>query len=507
VGTGGSLSLASSDNRSKLRIPPVRAWIIEHSLPKATRAVGTRWLLVCDRIAYNRNRLCTGPMRTVIISILLFVFLVIQAAVPGFSRRPVYRLRPDDQAFLEDLEHRAFLYFWEQADSRTGLVRDRARTDGSALDSNHRDVASIAATGFGLTALCIAADRHWMDSELIRGRVLTTLAFFSNRAPQYHGWFYHWMDAATGERVWQSEVSSIDTALLLAGVLTVRGYYGADSEIGKLSASIYDRVDFRWMLNGDSALLSHGWKPESGFLKNRWDHYSEESILYLLAIGSPVHSISPDSWYAWKRDPITYHGFSYIGTGPLFTHQYSHAWVDFRGLKERRPPRIDYFANSVTATRAHRQFCIDLSTEFRGYTESIWGITASDSVRGYVAWGGPPRHPDIDGTVVPCAAGGSLMFAPDICLPALRSMHAQYGKRIYSHYGFADAFNPTTGWIDTDVIGIDLGITLLSAENLRRGAIWKWFSRNPETSRALRLAGLRRQVRAELVLDKRAWSD
>src|SRR5262249_49810545 len=159
---------------------------------------------------------------------------------------------------------------------------------------------------------------------------------------EVHGWFYHWMNARTGKRVWQSEVSSIDTALLMGGILSARGYYGRDSDIGALSTLICNRIDFNWMLNGDELLLSHGWKPESGFLKNRWDQYSEESILYLLAIGSPTHRISPGSWYAWKRPRITYYGFDYIGSGPLFTHQYSHGWIDFRGLKERKAPFTDY---------------------------------------------------------------------------------------------------------------------------------------------------------------------
>ena len=402
------------------------------------------------------------------------------------------KLSSDDDTLLEDLERRGFLYFWEQQDPSTGLVRDRARTDGSPMDETHRNVASIAATGFGLTALCIAAERKWMNPETVRERVRTTLDFFATRAKEVHGWFYHWMKAGTGERVWQSEVSSIDTALLLGGILAARGYYGAGSDIGRLGSKIYDRVDFKWMLNGDPMLLSHGWKPESGFLKSRWDHYDEESILYLLAIGSRTHRISPASWYAWKRDPITYDGFNYIGDGPLFTHQYSHAWIDFRGLKEQRIPFTDYFANSAIATLSNRQFCMDLAAEFPGYTRDIWGITASDSVKGYVAWGGPPRHAAIDGTVVPCAAAGSLMFAPDICLPALRAMRERYGDRIYARYGFADAFNPGTGWVDTDVIGIDIGIILLSAENLRTARVWECVSRNHEPGRALRLVGFRR---------------
>ncbi len=405
-------------------------------------------------------------------------------------RQPSPQLSTGDQAFLEDLSQRAFRYFWEQADPQTGLVRDRARTDGSVHDERHPDIASIAATGFGLTALCIAANRHWVDPAEARERARATLRFFTGRGPREHGWFYHWMDAKSGERRWNSEVSSIDSALLLGGVLTARQYFQDDSEMVRLATEIYQRVDFPWMLNEDPALLSHGWTPERGFIPHRWDRYSEQMILYLLAIGSPAHPIASDAWYAWRRPTITYRGYTYITDGPLFIHQYSHAWVDFRDRREERGSQADYFENSIAATRAHRLFCIDLSREFPGYSENIWGITASDSPTGYKVWGGPPRNPAIDGTVVPCAAGGSLMFTPDISLPALRTMRERFGDRIYGRYGFADAFNPTTGWVGPDVIGINVGITLLSTENLRTGGVWRWFMRNPEIPRAMELVGL-----------------
>jgi hypothetical protein len=420
---------------------------------------------------------------------LLLVFAVSDATFARALER--YVLSTADQSFLEDLSHRGFLYFWEQADPNTGLVLDRARADGSPPDDDHRNIASIAATGFGLTALCIAADRRWVDPRKARERARTTLRFFAERAPNMRGWFYHWMDAITGERRWNSEVSSIDTALLLSGALTAKQFFHSDPEIVRLATRIYDRVDFQWMQDGRPALLSHGWKPESGFLKSIWDTYSEETVLYLLAIGSPSHPIKPGAWWAWKRDWITYAGYSFMaGAQPLFIHQYSHAWVDYRGRKERAPPYIDYFDNSIRATRAHRRFCIDLSKEFPGYSVDIWGITASDSSKGYMAWGGPPRDENIDGTVVPSAAGGSLMFAPDICVPALRAMKEKFGETIWLHYGFVDAFNPITGWIDQDVIGINLGITLVSAENLRTGNVWRWFMRNAEITRAMRLVGL-----------------
>lgn len=423
--------------------------------------------------------------------------LVSQTVTVPRSVKPTDRLSREDEQFLEDLQRRSFQYFWEQADPQTGLVPDRARMDGSPLPPSHRNVASTAATGFGLTALCIAAERGWITRAEARQRARNTLDFLANRAFQQRGWFYHWMDAPTGERRWQSEVSSIDTALLVAGVLTARQYYRDDAEIVRLATKIYDRVDFRWMLNGHPLLMSHGWKPETGFLKPRWDTYSEDAILYMLAIGSSAHSISPASWYALWRDRYRYEGFAYftsIGV-PLFMHQYSHAWIDFRNRRETRGDRIDYFQNSINATLAHRAFCIILSHDFPGYGPNIWGISASDSARGYLAWGGPPRDPAIDGTVVPSAAGGSLMFTPQESTTALRAMYDKFGARIYGKYGFVDAFNPNTGWVDTDVIGINVGIILLSAENLRTGNVWRWFMRNREIPQAMNSIGLVRYTR------------
>lgn len=190
---------------------------------------------------------------------------------------------------------------------------------------------------------------------------------------------------------------------------------------------------------------------------------------------------------------MTFEGYRYVSAAdPLFVHQYAHAWVDFRGWRETPPPAtpaVDWFANSVTATRAHKAFCLSLSSEFPGYSEHVWGITASDSRKGYVAWGGPPRHDAIDGSVVPAAVAGSLMFTPDITVPALREMRRRFGDRAFGRYGFADAFHPTDGWVNPDVIGIDLGITLLSAENLRTGRVWHWFMRNPDVRRGLDLVG------------------
>jgi len=404
---------------------------------------------------------------------------------------PAAKLNPADDAFLEDLSRKTFNFFWEQTDKETGLTADRARANGAPLPPEHEsyNIASSAATGFALTSLCAAAERSWITPAEARKRARTTLDFFANRAYHKNGWFYHWMDKRTGERRWKSEISSIDTAIVLGGILSVKQCFADDKEIVNLSTKIYERVDFKWMLNGHPFLLSHGWRAESGFIKTRWDTYSEHALLYFLAIGSPTFPISPDAWYAWKRNFVTYGDYRYLaGDAPLFIHQFSQAWLDLRGLREKRAPNIDYYENSVKATRAQRQFFIDISKEFPTYSANIWGLTASDSQKGYIAWGAPPRPSSLDGTVVPCAAAGSLMFTPDISLPALREMKEKYGGKVYKYYGFVDAFNPKTNWTDTDVIGIDLGITLLSAENLRSGKVWFWFMRNPEIQYALRQA-------------------
>jgi hypothetical protein len=415
---------------------------------------------------------------------------------PKTAKSQGYVLTKDDEAFLLDLEHRAFLFFWEHSDAKNGLTLDRARTTGEAPPpgASHHKVASIASTGFALTGYCIAADRRWITRQQALDRTRNTLDYFANRAVHKNGWFYHWQDQATGERRWRSEISSIDTALLLGGVLTARQCFQNDAKIVRDAKKIYERIDFRWMLNGDPYLLSHGWHPETGFIKNRWHDYSEQAILNFLAIGSPKHPIPWESWYAWERGYKSYDGFRYLASvPPLFIHQYSHAWVDFRGKRETyKGFRTDYSENSVIATRAQRQFFIDvLSKEFPKYGANMWGMTASDTVNGYKAWGAPPRDPETDGTVVPNAPAGSLMFTPEISLPALKEMKAKYGEKIYGKYGFADAFNPHTGWVDTDVIGIDVGITLLSAENLRSGDVWRWFMQNKEIRKALSDAKIR----------------
>jgi hypothetical protein len=416
------------------------------------------------------------------------------AALSACSAAPVRTpaggaLPSADEAFLEDLSRRSFLYFTEQSDPGTGLVLDRARADGSQMDENHRYIASSASTGFGLTGYCIAAERGWLPRAEAAAGARRALEFFADKAAHERGWFYHWLDSRTGERAWNSEISSIDTALLLGGVLSAKQCFAGYPEIGALSDRIYARLDFNWMLNGDPGRLSHGWRPESGFIKYRWDTHAEAMLLYLLGLGSPSSPLPPGAWRSWARPGVEYKGLRYIsGAPPLFIHQFSHAWIDFRNTSD---DGTDWFQNSVLATRANRAMCVDLAERFPGYSPELWGVTASDGPSGYLAWGGPPATPDIDGTVVPCAPGGSLMFAPDLALPALKAMRAYDGGKVYGRYGFADAFNPTTGWVNPDVIGIDVGITLLSAENLRSGAVWRWFMANKEIKTALRAAGIK----------------
>ena len=407
---------------------------------------------------------------------------------PADSVSSAIQLSANDRAFIEDLERRAVRYFWEQADPGTGLVLDRANAGGGAANGPSRNIGSIAATGFGLTAVCIGADHGWIPRDQAIERVRTTLAFFANRANQEHGWFYHWMDVTNGDRKWDSETSSVDTSFLLAGILTCSAYFSSDSEIPKLAKEIFDRVDFQWMLNGDPLLLSHGWKRGNGFLKTKWDMYDEESLLYLLAIGSQTHPINPESWYGWQRPYYSYNSFDFISSGPLFTHQYSHAWVDFRNRRDRG--FIDFYRNSINATRANQSYCANLSGQLPDtFGPKIWGITASDGPKGYRIYGEIKAFDPVDGTVAPAAAGGSLMFTPDLSIPALQGIREAFGDRVYGRYGFIDGYNPTLKWFDGDVVGIDLGITLLSAENLLTGNVWRWFMTNDAIARGMDLAG------------------
>lgn len=360
---------------------------------------------------------------------------------------------------------------------------DRANADGSGRGR----VASIAATGFGLSSLCVADCRGFLPAGEPRRRAELTLDYLARRAPHKHGFFYHFLDAGTGERAYRSEVSSVDTAWLLCGVIHARQHF-ASSAVERLANEVIHRVRWDWMLAGEST-LSHGWTPERGFLPYRWDRYSELLAMYLLAMGAKEWSIPAASWHAWARPTTTESGSSFIESdAPLFVHQYSHAWLDFR---RQRDAYADYFKNSLLATVRHRRFCLDMRERFPWFDENMWGITASDSRYGYIDWGGPQTaaNSKIDGTLVPCAAGGSLAFLPDECVPVLQSMLDRYGKRVWNRYGFIDAFNPEADWWCPHVLGLDLGIMLLMTENLRSQSIWSAMKNAPEVKRGFAAAG------------------
>ena len=424
----------------------------------------------------------------------LGVALLINAtAFNGFpeSKQPAYELSASEEHFVDDVQRRAFLYFEEQTDPVTGLTRDRAPTDGA----RGKAPASVAATGFALTAWCIADQRGWLPPGEARSRVMRTLWFVATEVSHERGWLYHFVDARNGKRSWNCEASTIDTALFLQGAIGAREYFN-DPVIHALVREVYSRIDWRWALN-EGNTLAHGWRPEGGFIEHRWDSYAEMLGLYLLGIGAPNRPLPAATWQAWKRGPVvSFAGRTFIQCAPLFTHQFTHAWFDFRGLNDGG---FDYWQNSVDATLAQREWCASRTADFPSWSREMWGVTASDTPQGYRAQGGPFGSPDVvDGTLAPCAPGGSLPFAPRECLAALKEMRLAAEGRVWGRYGFADAFDPHTGWVSPDVIGIDAGITLVMAENLRSGSVWRNFMQAPEVQRGLRLAGFSSGTRQEL---------
>lgn len=412
-------------------------------------------------------------------ALLLLLAVASAEAAPSIVPSPA---QPADDALLVAIEQRAVQYFIDHSDAQTGLTRDRAPADGSKGTAP----ASMAATGFALSAWCIADARGWMPHDEVRARVLKTLRFVAEKQEHEHGLLYHFVDPVTGRRAWRCEASTIDTALFLQGAVFAREYLH-DAETTRLVDAIYNRVDWRWALNGGKT-LTHGWMPESGFIAHRWDSYCELMGMYLLAMGASQHAAPADAWKSFSRATVaSREGRSFIQCGPLFTHQYSHAWFDFR---DKRDGYADYWQNSVDATLAQREWSAGQSKRFAHWSSDVWGLTASDSARGYIAWGTPGRDPDLsDGTLVPCAPGGSLPFAPGECLTALRRMREIGGDAVWGRYGFADAFNPETGWVSPDVIGIDLGIMLVMTENYRSELVWRSFMQAPEVQRGMALAG------------------
>jgi hypothetical protein len=418
-----------------------------------------------------------------------------------------------DDVLLDNLQRAAFGYFLSAYNPANGLVADRSLS-GSPC--------SIAVVGFALSSYLAAVERGWMTHDDAVERTLVTLRFFLN-SPQseaadatgYKGFYYHFLDVQSGKRVWQSELSLIDTALLLAGILTASAYFTGntqnETEIREIADALYRRVDWRWAQNG-RATLSQGWKPECGFLHYGWEGYSEASILYVLAIASPTYPIPANSYSAWTA---TYqwenlYGHEFLYAGPLFIHQFSHAWIDFRSIQDpfMREKGSDYFENSRKATYIQREYALHNPHDFRGYGENCWGLSAGDGpsparIRidgverrffGYTARG-VPYGPD-DGTVAPPATLASVVFAPEMALAAIRHFCEHYPE-IVNENRLPSGFNPTLagngsqGWISDGYFGLDQGIVVLMIENYRSQLIWKLMRQCPYIGNGLRNADFR----------------
>jgi hypothetical protein len=444
------------------------------------------------------------------------------AAAPRAPRRRLERVVVDP--FIEELQERTFRFFWETANPVNGLVPDRWPT---------KSFSSVAAVGFGLTAYTIGVEHGWITREEAIERVLTTLRFFWT-APQgpepagrtgHKGFFYHFLDMDTGARFETVELSTIDTTLFLAGALTCEAYFDRDTpaevEIRQLAASLYERVEWRFFLVRPPR-VNMGWKPENGFSVSDWWGYDEAMILYVLALGSPTHAIDPEAWptytssYRWGSR----YGMEHAGFAPLFGHQFSHVWIDFRGIQDAylRPRGIDYFENTRRATLEQRQYAIENPGKFTAYGADVWGLSACDGPADvtlpwagrqvrfmtYAARGASFTEVRDDGTVAPYAAGSSLPFTPAESTAALKAMNERWGEHAYSTYGFLDSFNPTftfavpvyhgkvvpgAGWFDTDYLGIDQGPLLAMIENHRSGLVWNLLRRHDAVVRGLRRAG------------------
>jgi hypothetical protein len=403
-----------------------------------------------------------------------------------------------DDAFLDYLEQANFDYFWYTANPTNGLIPDRSST-GSAC--------SIASDGFGLTAIGIAIDHGWVSRERGAARVLTTLNTFWN-GPQgpnasgvigYNGWFYHFLDMNTATRSGSSELSSIDTVLLLGGVLYSKQYFNGtnatETSIRTLAGAIYNRVNWLWMapdIPGTNGVRM-GWVPNTGFNGyGDWIGYDEGMLIYLLGMGATTNPLPAGCWNYWTSGYNwgTFYGESFVTFPPLFGHEYSHCWVDFRHLGDSymNAQSSTYFENSHRAALAQQAYCIANPLGWPGYGSTDWGLTACDDPFGYAAHGSPPADND-NGTIAFTAAGGSLSFAPEIALPTLEHLYATGRQRFWTQYGFIDAFNVAQNWFDNAELGIDQGPIVIMAENYRNQSIWRFFMQNPEIQAGLQQGG------------------
>ncbi len=414
---------------------------------------------------------------------------------------------------LEKLQRSTFGYFLKEANLENGMVPDSTR---------HNSAASITAIGFALTAYTIGVEREYLTRAEAVERTLTTLRFFWNSAQSeepdatgYKGFYYHFLDMQTGRRVYESELSTIDTTFLLAGALTAGMYFDQDTpeekEIRTLAQALYARADWRWAQNG-GLKVSHGWRPETGFIKYCWEGYSEALLLYVLGLGSPTHPLPVESYaawassYKWKK----LYGYEFLYAGPLFIHQLSHVWIDFRGIQDdyMRERGIDYFENSRRAAYVQQAYAMRNPRKFAGYGEYAWGITASDGPgpatrkisgveRRFYDYRARciPYGPD-DGTLAPWAVVASLPFAPDLVLPSIKHFDKAFPE-MTSKYGFKCSYNPTfsngaknsSGWVSQGYYGLDQGPIVMMIENYQTGFLWRLMRECAPLVLGLRRAG------------------
>ena len=446
----------------------------------------------------------------------LAALLVLSCTTRTTPTPPPPAPKPAAESVVDDVQRRTFQWFWDTTNAENGLVPDRWPAES---------FSSIAAVGFGLTAYPIGAERGWVTRDAAAQRVLTTLRFFENGVEGYKGFYYHFVDMKTGKRFKQVELSTIDTTLFLAGALFCQSYFDRDTpaerEIRETVERLYTRAEWSFF-HERNPLVSMGWTPENGLHDYDYTGYNEAMILYILAIGSPTHPITPKAWnaytssYKWE----TYYEQPHVNFAPLFGHQYSHVWIDFRGIKDHymRAKGIDYFENSRRATLSQRAYAVDNPNKWRGYGANVWGLTACDgpldgklTIDGterqfwtYTARGAAAGEVRDDGTLAPTAAASAIAFAPEIAIPAMQTMIATYGDHLYTKYGFLDSFNPTlnfdhkvqmgrivpnVGWFDADHLGIDQGPIVAMIENHRTGLVWETMKKNEHVRRGLRRAG------------------
>jgi hypothetical protein len=418
-----------------------------------------------------------------------------QESLPSTTLSAVPNLFASDDAFLDYVQQANFDYFWYTANPANGLVTDRSAT-GSAC--------SIAAVGFGLTAIGIGIDHGWISRTQGVARVLTTLNTFL-QGPQgpgtsgtigYKGWFYHFLDMNTALRAPNSELSSIDTALLLSGILYSKQYFNDtnadETSIRTMADAIFNGVDWNWMARGTNA-VAMGWQPTSGFTGyGNWVGYDEGMIIYLLGLGIATNPLPASSWTTWTSGYTwaTFYGESFVPFPPLFGHEYSHCWIDFRHTADAymNSHSSTYFENSRRAALAQVAYCIANPAQQLGYSSNVWGLTACDGPTGYAAHGAPPALND-NGTIAPTAPGGAIAFTPEYSLPTLEYFYSHFRPRIWTANGFRDAFNLGAQWYDTDELGIDQGPIVIMIENYRTQRVWRLFMQNEEIQRGLQVAG------------------